>query len=81
MAGKGNKSPVLVLAPTGVMAFNINGIMIHSALSIPITSDGKNLNINGERLKQLQERLKDVLYVIIDMVGRRILEKVNVRLR
>src|SRR5437764_10194336 len=64
MTGVRSKSPVLVLAPTGVTAFNINGITVHSALSIPIIA--KDLDINGERLKQLQNRLQDVIYVIID---------------
>jgi hypothetical protein len=63
-------SPVIVIAPTGVAAFNIHGTMIHSTLSIPINST--NLNLDGERLKHLQKRLTGVRYVIIDeksMVG------------
>ena len=82
MTGVRFKSPVLVLAPTGVAAFNINGITVHSALSIPIIA--KDLDINGERLKQLQNRLQDVIYVIIDeksMVGRRMLRTIDMRLR
>ena len=84
MAGIGSESPVLVLAPTGVAAFNINGRTIHSTLSIPIIVNSKNLNINGERLKQLQSRLQNVRYFIIDeksMVGRRMLGIIDVRLR
>ena len=76
MAGVGSKSPVLVIAPTGVAAFNIMGITIHSALSIPIIAN-KNLEISGERLKQLQNRLQDVIYIVIDeksMVGRECLD-------
>src|SRR6266511_1155740 len=48
------KSPILVLALTGVAAFNIYGATIHSALSIPV--NGTNFDIGGERLKQLQKR-------------------------
>ena len=75
MAETGQNPPVIVLAPTGVAAFNINGVTIHLMLSIPIINDkrDKGLNIDGERLKQLQERLQRVHYVIIDeksMVGR-----------
>jgi ATP-dependent DNA helicase PIF1 len=66
MVGTGSKSPIIVLAPTGVAAFNIDGMTIHSALSIPIINDKKRLDINGERLKQLQDKLSDVRYVIID---------------
>jgi ATP-dependent DNA helicase PIF1 len=76
------QSPVLVLAPTGVAAFNIRGVTIHSALSIPIGSN--NFDIDGERLKQLQKRLGGVNYLIIDeksMVGRRMLALIDMRLR
>src|SRR3954452_17752118 len=82
MVGIGSKSPVLVLAPTGVVAFNINGTTIHSKLSIPIKN--KDLDLKGERLKQLQNRLEDVQYVIIDeksMVGRQMLALIYMRLR
>jgi len=41
MAGKEGKSPVLVIAPTGVAAFNINRVTIHSTLSVPIMNDKK----------------------------------------
>ena len=71
MAGKEGKSPVLVIAPTGVAAFNINGAMIHSTLSVLIMND-KKYELNSIRLKQLQERLQNVSYFIIDeksMVG------------
>jgi len=84
MTGTGSKSPVLVLAPTGVAAFNINGMTIHSTLSIPIITDNKRLDINGERLKMLQDRLQNVEYIIIDeksMVGRRMLGLIDMRLR
>jgi Ni2+-binding GTPase involved in maturation of urease and hydrogenase len=73
MAGIGSKSPVLVLAPTGVAAFNIKGTTIHSTLSIPIITNNKCLDLNGERLKQLQDKFQDVKYIIVDeksMVGR-----------
>ena len=73
-----------VLAPTGVAAFNIDGITIHSELSIPIVNDEKRLGITGERLMQLQDRLKDIRYMIIDeksMVGRQMLALIDMRLR
>ena len=52
MAGVESKSPVLVIAPTGVTAFNINEMTIHSMLSIPIIAKN-NFDIKGEWLKQL----------------------------
>ncbi|CAG8821888.1 19167_t:CDS:1, partial [Cetraspora pellucida] len=82
MTGIESMSPVLVLAPTGVAAFNINGRTIHSALSIAINSTN-NLDIDSERLKQLQERLRSVKYLIIDeksMVGHRLLALIDMRL-
>ncbi|EXX69416.1 Pif1p [Rhizophagus irregularis DAOM 197198w] len=75
-------SPVIVLAPTGIAAFNIYGTMIYSTLSILINSS--NLNIEGEQLKNLQKKLNEVNYVIIDeksMLGRCILFVVDSRLR
>jgi len=83
MAGSGSEPPVLVIAPTGVAAFNINGATIHSTLSIPIFNT-KNFDLDGNRLKQLQERLQNVIYLIIDeksMVGRRMLALIDIRLR
>src|SRR3954452_2572221 len=65
MTGAESESPVFVLAPTGVAAFNINRRTIHSTLSIPIVVN-KNLDMNGERLRQLQNRLQSVKYVMID---------------
>jgi len=50
MVGNGTESPVVVVAPTGVAAFNINGSTIHSTFSIPINVNNKGgLSINGER--------------------------------
>src|ERR1051325_1907711 len=76
------QSPVLVLAPTGVAAFNIRGATIHSALSIPISRN--NFDLNGDNLKKLQKKLDGVEYLIIDeksMVGRRMLALIDLRLR
>ncbi|CAG8802972.1 2782_t:CDS:2, partial [Cetraspora pellucida] len=76
-------SPVLVLAPTGVAAFNINGSTLHSTLSLPILSRN-NFDISGERLNQLQSKLSHVKYFIIDeksMVGHHMLALIDMRLR
>jgi hypothetical protein len=79
----GSRVPVKVIAPTGVASFNINGATIHSTLSIPIINN-KRSDLEGNRLKQVQERLKNIIYFIIDeksMVGRRMLALVDKRLR
>ena len=62
-----NKShiPVQVIAPTGVVAFNISRMTIHSTLSVPIINN-KKFELEGNQLKQLQERLANVIYLIID---------------
>jgi hypothetical protein len=78
-----SKDPVIVNAPTGVAAFNISGATIHSTLSIPIFNK-KSYELDGNRLKQLQERLQNVIYIIIDeksMVGRRMIGIIDIRLR
>ncbi len=83
MAGARSKSPILVIVPMGVVAFNINGSTIHSALSIPILKEN-NDELSGEKLKQLQDRLQNIIYLIIDkksMVGRRMLSLIDKRLR
>ena len=57
------KSPLLLLAPTGVAAFNISATTIHSALHIPI----KEINpLRGPSLINLQEELRSVKYILID---------------
>lgn len=74
--------PVMLIALTGIAAFNIHGSTIHSSLSIPVS--GNNFDLSGESLKKLQRKLDGVYYFIIDeksMVGRRMLAKVNLRLR
>src|SRR5439155_1088008 len=76
------ESPIVVLALTGVVAFNIHGTTIHSTLSIPVSS--KTFDLNGESLKKLQNRLKGISYFIIDeksMVGHRMLAIIDMRLR
>ncbi|PKB93381.1 hypothetical protein RhiirA5_441448 [Rhizophagus irregularis] len=55
-----------VLALTGVAAFNTEGITIHSGLSILIVNNANCLDISGKRLKQLQDKLKDVDYLFSD---------------
>ncbi|PKY34978.1 hypothetical protein RhiirB3_395914 [Rhizophagus irregularis] len=65
MAG-GSKSPIAVLALTGVAAFNTENITIHSGLSILIVNNANCLDISGKRLKQLQDKLKDVDYLFSD---------------
>ena len=73
---------LLVAAPTGVAAFNIDGQTLHSLLSLPTRGEFKDLE--GERLTKLQQAFSEVKYLIIDemsMVGRKIFGQVDRRLR
>ncbi|CAG8615871.1 14657_t:CDS:2 [Cetraspora pellucida] len=59
-----NDNILLLLASTGVTAFNIQGSTIHSALFILIT--GTNYDLESNRLKTLQNKLQKIQYIIID---------------
>ena len=72
---------VMVAAPTGVAAFNIDGRTLHSLLSLPTRGEFKDLQ--GERLTKLQQAFSEVKYLIIDemsMVGRKTFGQVDRRL-
>ncbi|CAG8702715.1 14888_t:CDS:10 [Cetraspora pellucida] len=62
--GVKNKLSVLLLVPTEVAAYNIHRMTIYSALFIPVNCT--NFDLNSECLKQLQNKLQDVKYFIID---------------
>ena len=49
---------VVVAAPTGVAAFNIDGHTLHSLLSLPTRGEFKHLE--GERLTKLQQAFSEV---------------------
>ena len=73
---------LVVAAPTGVAAFNIDGHTLHSLLSLPTRGEFKDLE--GERLTKLQQSFSEVKYLIIDemsMVGRKTFGQVDRRLR
>lgn len=76
------KDKVRVAAPTGVAAFHIDGLTLHSLLHLPTKGEFKDLQ--GEPLHQIQQSLGNVEYLIIDemsMVGRKIFGQVDKRLR
>ena len=73
---------LVVAAPTGVAAFNIDGHTLHSLLSLPTRGEFKDLE--GERLTKLQQSFSEVKYLIIDemsMAGRKTFGQVDRRLR
>ena len=52
---------VMVAAPTGVAAFNIDGCTLHSLLRLPTRGEFKDLE--GERLTKLQQAFSQVKYL------------------
>ena len=75
---------VLLTAPTGVAAFNIGGMMIHSALLLRTSSYGKEGEaLASEKLNTLRSKLSNLQLIIIDevsMVGSDMLLNVHKRL-
>ena len=68
--------PVVLTAPTGVAAFNIEGITCHSALKLPVEHCReygqrrlKYTALGGEKLRDLRAKFRDTRYLIIDEVG------------
>ena len=71
-----------VMAPTGVAAFNVGSVTLHSLLHLPTRGEFKALE--GEQLQQLQQSFSGVDYLIIDemsMLGRKLFGQVDQRLR
>ena len=62
-----------VAAPTGVAAFNVDGVTLHSLFRLPTKTEFKDLE--GNRLNEMQQTLSRMRYLVIDemsMVGRKI---------
>ena len=77
------KESCFLTATTGIAAFNIHGMTIHSLLQLPIRQL-RNTELKGSSLIRLQEKLKHKKYIIIDemsMLGQRGLSWINKRLK
>ena len=68
--------PVILAAPTGVAAFNIGGLTIHSALDLPVEHCRRSgvrrveyHNLRPNRLAMLRAKWAPVQYLIIDEVS------------
>ena len=73
---------VLLTAPTGVAAFNIQGMTVHSALLLN-TSKFSNQPLTQDRLNTLRTKLSNLQLLIIDeisMVGSNMLLQIHKRL-
>ena len=77
---------VLLAAPTGLAAFNINGTTIHGALGIT-TNENKSAEmkpLSDEIKNKYSVRLENLKFMIIDevsMVGNKMLYKIDQRLK
>jgi len=72
---------LLILALTGVAAFNIKALKIHSALHIPLVSIHP---IEGKSLLHIKEKIRHVKYILIDemsFIGPKLLSHIDDRLR
>ncbi|XP_057297639.1 uncharacterized protein LOC130628671 [Hydractinia symbiolongicarpus] len=83
--GKDPEKPrVLLLAPTGIAAININGNTIHSGLKIPINVFGKTVpRLTDQKRSTLRNNLSEVQLIIIDevsMVSNKLLLYIHQRL-
>ena len=62
--------PVVVLmAPTGVAAININGTTIHSALAIPKESSDNLAPMSDQKKTQIRLTLAELKLIIIDEIS------------
>jgi DNA replication protein DnaC len=74
---------VLLTAPTGVAAFNIQGMTVHSALLLT-TSKFSNQPLTQDKLNTLRTKLSNLQLLIIDeisMVGSNMLLQIHKRLQ
>jgi hypothetical protein len=79
------KPKVLLMAFTGKATFNIDGCTIHSALRIPINQSLSNMGkLSSELLNKLTDDYEQIKLIVIDeisLVGARMLDAIDQRLR
>lgn len=77
--------PVMICAPTGTAAKNINGKTLHNALRLPVQhgKEAKYLEVSAKVLKMLRQIYNNIHTFIIDeisMVSAKTLENIHRRL-
>ncbi|XP_058800179.1 ATP-dependent DNA helicase PIF5-like [Phymastichus coffea] len=67
---KRNKNTA-VAAPTGIAAFNIQGLTVHRLLQLPVEQGGtaKYKPLSDNALKRIRQSLKNVDFIIIDEIS------------
>ena len=78
--------PILLTAATGVVAYNINGITVHSAFMLNHRKKAGRTyyNLGSDTLSTLQTHLEQLMVVIIDkisMISAQTLYKIHMRLQ
>lgn len=63
-----NTSPVVVCAPTGTAATNINGQTVHSLFKIPVAKHLTYSSLTGFALKKLRDYFQTIHTIIIDEI-------------
>ena len=77
------KQKCVITATTGKAAYNIRGVTVYSLLKLP-TCPQSEKDLSGESLIELQERLSNTDYILIDeysMLGQRTLGWIDKRCR
>ncbi|XP_070548911.1 uncharacterized protein [Ptychodera flava] len=75
---------LLLCAPTGKTADNINGSTIHAAFKVPASQGYKYKPLDSDRLNTLRAKYQNLSVVIIDeisMVGNELFNFINLRLQ
>lgn len=62
-----DKPKVLLTAPTGLAAFLIQGMTLHTAFSLPITR--QRADLSNSKANTIRERLSDLKLIIIDEIS------------
>ena len=62
------RKDVAVAAPTGIAAFNINGLTIHRILMLPVehSKTPEYRPMSDDALKTVRDKLRNVTFFIID---------------
>lgn len=62
---------VAVVAPTGIAAFNVNGLTIHRLLNLPVEKDGvcPYKKLRDDTLHRLRHDMKNTVILIIDEIS------------
>jgi len=70
-AHTGSQNACMLMAPTGVSAFNIGAVTAHRALCLPVehNSSTRYTKLSAERLQELRLLWKDVHTVVIDEIS------------